>query len=382
MNVTHVTDSTNHLVIEDMARAMRQAGMSCGLVSSRPERLLGRTFDHGSHVVLPELIPGRASVASRELRNALESLQPDVVVLHDVSLVPLLPRLANFRTVLVVHTVLCAGAKLFRRTNHVCQHAIGHRCLLDWYRGPCGTAPDPRVAFRQVRLALSHQEALTAPDEIWVLSRFMAQYLSAETKHAAVIRILDPRFVSAHISADSSEVTTFPVLTRSVAERRGIVFAGRWTYAKGLLTLLDAMALVPKIELCIVGDGYLRSEVTARADQLPNVSLLPFLDRDDLVAIYGGARAVVCPSLWPEPLGMVPFEALSCGTPVIVSNRGGLPEWEEFFDQGVTVLSDVSVPNLAGAIRQVHENPPPVVASSNTLSDRVNVARAIQDLCA
>lgn len=380
MNVTHVTGTINHLVIEDMAVAMREAGMSCGLVSSRPEPLLGRTFLQGSHLVLPELgaaeFPGDASVGRRALQNALESLQPDVVVLHDISLARLLPRPAAFRTALVVHTLLCAGAKLFRRANQVCQHPIGYRCLLDWYRGPCGTAPDPRVAFRQMRAATSHQEALGVPDEIWVLSRFMARYLSGENSDAAAIRILDPRFVLSPLSSAASVSVAPPA-----SERSGIVFTGRWTYAKGLLPLLDAMAHVPEIELCIVGDGYLREEVTQRAAQLPNVSLVPFLDREDLPAIYGRARALVCPSLWPEPLGMVPFEALQCGTPAIVSNRGGLPEWQEFFDHGVVVLEDVSAPLLARAMRQVNEHPPPVVASNCLSTDRVSVARAVQDLC-
>jgi glycosyltransferase involved in cell wall biosynthesis len=42
-------------------------------------------------------------------------------------------------------------------------------------------------------------------------------------------------------------------------------------------------------------------------------------------AIYRGALALVCPSLW-EGFGLPALEALACGTPVLASDRGALPE--------------------------------------------------------
>jgi UDP-glucose:tetrahydrobiopterin glucosyltransferase len=38
------------------------------------------------------------------------------------------------------------------------------------------------------------------------------------------------------------------------------------------------------------------------------------------------ARAVLCPSRWEEPFGMVAAEAQAAGTPVIAYGRGALPE--------------------------------------------------------
>lgn len=43
-------------------------------------------------------------------------------------------------------------------------------------------------------------------------------------------------------------------------------------------------------------------------------------------AFLGNARAVIVPSLYEEPFGMVVIEALACGTPVIGLNSGALPE--------------------------------------------------------
>lgn len=47
----------------------------------------------------------------------------------------------------------------------------------------------------------------------------------------------------------------------------------------------------------------------------------------------GNAMAVLFPIDWPEPFGLVMIEAMACGTPVIVSRRGSVPE---IIEHGVT----------------------------------------------
>ncbi len=50
-----------------------------------------------------------------------------------------------------------------------------------------------------------------------------------------------------------------------------------------------------------------------------------FIEEEDKPAIYSGASVFVFPSLY-EGFGLPPLEAMSCGTPVICSNRTSLPE--------------------------------------------------------
>jgi len=55
------------------------------------------------------------------------------------------------------------------------------------------------------------------------------------------------------------------------------------------------------------------------------IILTGFVPQSDLIALYSLAEVFVLPSLY-EGFGFPPLEAMACGCPVIVSNRGSLPE--------------------------------------------------------
>ncbi len=55
------------------------------------------------------------------------------------------------------------------------------------------------------------------------------------------------------------------------------------------------------------------------------VRFLEKVDEEELLYLYNGALVLVLPSLY-EGFGLPPLEAMACGTPVICSNRGSLPE--------------------------------------------------------
>jgi glycosyltransferase involved in cell wall biosynthesis len=109
-----------------------------------------------------------------------------------------------------------------------------------------------------------------------------------------------------------------------------IVYAGRLTPAKGVHVLVDAVArLAAKglaCRLLVAGEAadpeYL--ETLRRSAGLLPVTWIGW--SSEPADIYRMADVVVLPSVWPEPFGMVLLEAMACGTAVVASAVGGVPE--------------------------------------------------------
>ena len=58
----------------------------------------------------------------------------------------------------------------------------------------------------------------------------------------------------------------------------------------------------------------------------PDVVWLGELNAAEKYDLLAGARALLFPIAWPEPFGMVMIEAMACGTPVLATARGSVPE--------------------------------------------------------
>ncbi len=78
-----------------------------------------------------------------------------------------------------------------------------------------------------------------------------------------------------------------------------------------------------------------------------------FVEEEDKPAMYSGASLFVFPSLY-EGFGLTPLEAMSCGAPVVCSNRTSLPE--VVGDAAITVDPD-NLPELVEAMRRVLTDP-------------------------
>lgn len=76
------------------------------------------------------------------------------------------------------------------------------------------------------------------------------------------------------------------------------------------------------LKLVVVGDGEQMSELKAIAK--PNVELLGKVSKNELVKLLGGARGFVYAGV--EDFGIAALEAMSCGTPVIAYDKGGVAE--------------------------------------------------------
>ncbi len=118
-------------------------------------------------------------------------------------------------------------------------------------------------------------------------------------------------------------------------DQPAVVFVGRITRQKGLPYLLRAaQQLPPDVQLVLCAGAPDTAELMAEVQQLVAdlraeregvVWIDEMLPREELIAILSAATTFVCPSVY-EPLGIVNLEAMACGTPVVGSGTGGIPE--------------------------------------------------------
>ena len=126
-----------------------------------------------------------------------------------------------------------------------------------------------------------------------------------------------------------------PTAKKYGVEYRGyFLFVGTLEPRKNLKTLLEAyLRYLAKTShptpLLLAGGGGWRSEqfgdVLQKALGTGYVHRLGYVSEEDLIALYGGAKAFVFPSIY-EGFGLPPLEAMACGTPVIASNVSSIPE--------------------------------------------------------
>jgi glycosyltransferase involved in cell wall biosynthesis len=107
-----------------------------------------------------------------------------------------------------------------------------------------------------------------------------------------------------------------------------ILFAGILLREKGIGTLVEAMRRFPGERLLVAGDGPYRQEVEQqiREHKLTNVTLLGFQPQERIPDLMANCKFLVVPSEWYETFGLVIYEALACGRPVVGANLGGIPE--------------------------------------------------------
>lgn len=129
-----------------------------------------------------------------------------------------------------------------------------------------------------------------------------------------------------------------PVLLRQVLAKYDLqppylLFVGTLEPRKNLSRLLRAFAPFSRIyrdcTLCLIGQtGWKQKDLGHLITSLglrDRVSQLGYVARHDLPALYSGAKFLVYPSLL-EGFGLPVLEAMSCGTPVLISSGSCLEE--------------------------------------------------------
>lgn len=279
------------------------------------------------------------------IREILQQERPQVVHFHNTF--PLISPAAYYACqqagVSVVQTLhnyrlLCPNA-FFLRDGHICEDCLGK------------TLPWPGVLHACYRNSRTQSAVVTT---MLTVHRWLKTWQKQVNVYIALTGFSRQKFIQGGLSGE--EIVVKPNFVHpDPGVREGIgnyaLFVGRLSAEKGVHTLLKAWSNLSGIPLKIVGNGPLTDEAAAfvQESSLEVIDILGRRSNREVISLMKGARLLVFPSEWYEGFPMTLAEAFACGTPVVASRLGSMPEIVE--DERTGLLFNTGDPDdLAGKV--------------------------------
>jgi len=236
--------------------------------------------------------------------------------------------------------IIRKGRQLLYQHNHdaVISHDYG------WFYNGIGawllTGGSDIPVISEIHHIEGHPFALTRRE---LLYRGIAKfYLRRSWQRLTAIRVVNrfevPEFLEA-LGVPTEKIHYLPSMYLDFSTFRpqpnteklyDLLFVGRFVSNKGILTILDAAAMVkaegyPDLKLCLLGEGNMQAEIEQHIIELDlsnNVTIKPRVPTmQDLATLYNQAKLLVCAST-SEGGPRVTVEAMACGTAVISTPVG------------------------------------------------------------
>jgi glycosyltransferase involved in cell wall biosynthesis len=266
---------------------------------------------------------------------AARRFRTDAVYMHKCERLPVVESLLDGEAPMVRmvhdHDLYCLRSYRYNPlTRHICTRPAGAHCLF-----PC-LAPLKRnrggmLPFRWASFAEKQRELALS-------RRFHRNIVATEfMKKELVINGFDP----ARIAICPPVPRPAEPLRSTFSSRNLLIFAGQVIRGKGVDILLRALAKVrAPYEAIILGDGNHRpacEKLSRRLGLEDRVTFKGFIPQAELQDFYREASAVLVPSVWPEPMGLVGLEAMRNALPLVAFDAGGIRDWLRDGENGYLV---------------------------------------------
>jgi glycosyltransferase involved in cell wall biosynthesis len=284
---------------------------------------------HQQTLVVGELVDGEASPLPScrvVVRPGLEARTATPVELDDLvaSFAPHVVHLHNVMNPAVLEWAAARPGRLLTVQDHRFFCATrgkwtlaGEPCRRPMTRELCASCFEDREYFAEIQALTERRLAAARRMPLSVLSRYMRDELVAAGVPPHSVCLVPP-FVQ---GLDQGAAADGPPC---------VLFVGRLVEAKGVREAVTAWRRSGvDLPLVLAGTGPLRAELEAEAAESkgPRLEVLGWVERERLSSLYQRARALLLPSRWQEPFGIVGIEALSFGVPVVAFESGGVGEW-------------------------------------------------------
>lgn len=290
-----------------------------------------------THLKIQPIISYILGRSSSKIHNMINDIKPDI--LHHHNIAGFGPSIFDMKAIKSLYTahdywMICPMNGLMKYNGNICNFKTNcMMCSLSSMRPP-----------QLWRYTNTFKNRIKNIDVIIAPSNYMKNKLlelGINNKFAVI-----PNFIPEFSEQQSSPIFNFSYF----------LFVGVIERHKGIINLINTFIKIKyetDTRLLIVGKGSLEDYVNniIKKNNCDNkIVMLGRVDNYILPNIYKNALAVIIPSIWPENCPLVALEAISHGIPIIVSDKGGLPELVSNSSIGIVIKDIENSENLAKSI--------------------------------
>lgn len=262
--------------------------------------------------------------AKRSVERAIEELNPDVIHLHNIyhhlstsllepiykKRLPCVQTLHDYKLACPNYKMFTEGSPCERCKGGKYQNAITHHCFGNSF------LPNMLAAF-EMGFTKSRQSYERTVRLFLCPSRFMKEKMEDWGEPKSKLRYVpNPVELPAEMSVGGGGY---------------LLYVGRLSPEKGLMTVLEALRTIPELPLKIAGRGpeeeRLRTYVHSQG--MAHVEFIGFQTAEQLLRLRYRAEAAILPTLSYENASGVILEAMAQGVPCLATRIGGNPELVE-----------------------------------------------------
>lgn len=293
----------------------------------------GHVGDRGAITLPGKVTAWAANISEKDTVDQLQAFAPDVLYAHGLDDPAVEARVLAIAPAVIVehnyHGTCISGSKTMSLPRvRACDRRFGPACLALYFPRRCGGL-NPLTMVRMYDAQSARLATVSRCAAVVTFSEHMRDEMLRHGLFPERVHVVPP-FVSQRDKAATA--------TRGADGTARLLFLGRLEPLKGVARLLDALPLVAgrlgrPVALTVAGDGADRSALEDHARRVAGVESRVRIrfagwqqseDRDRLLA---ECDAIVVPSLWPEPFGLVGLEAAVAGVPAVAFATGGIGDW-------------------------------------------------------